>query len=148
MHADPVLSERLLELIQHWGFLSRPAKGAEGVAIEDESGIAILGTRNTLPSTVANDLPTSGNTMLYNANGKRIYMKDGKIQLHPDGTLLAVARDTDNCVSNTVFDAWAAGVETTLAAKADLAGSPTTPIWAGSASLADISATSTVTESG
>ncbi len=145
LHGDTTLSERLLELIQHWGFSSRPAKGAEGVAVEDESGIAILGTRATLPSTVTNDLPTSGNTMLYNANGKRIYLKDGVIQLHPDGTLRPVARDKDDCISNATLDAWALDVEARIAAAG---GGAVAPPWGTTVSLADISATSTVVKSG
>lgn len=124
MHADTVLSERLLELIQHWGFLSRPAKGAEGVAVEDESGIAILGTRAALPSTVANDLPTSGNTMLYNANGKRIYMKDGKIQLHPDGTLKAVARKGDTVGAATSMATYIGAVITALGNLGEVVSAP------------------------
>ena len=143
-HGDTTLSERFAELIQHWGFLSRPAKDSEGVMLLDESGAAIVGTRAALPSTVTNDLPTSGNTMLYNSNGKRIYMKDGKIQLHPDGSLLAVARDTDDCTSNTSFDNWALAVETQIVVGGGGAVGP----WGVKRSLADITATSTVVESG
>lgn len=149
LHGDTTLSERLLELIQHWGYLSRPAKGAEGVAIEDESGIAILGTRATLPGTVANNLPTSGNTMLYNANGKRIYLKDGKIQLHPDGTLKAVARHDDKCPVDTLMATWLTQVETAVNSLSAPATpiAPLSPTFSGT-SIAKINATSTVTESG
>ena len=148
LHGDTTLGERFLELIQQWGYISRPAKGAEGVVVLDESGAAILGTRNTLPSTVANDLPTSGNTMLYNANGKRIYMKDGKIQLHPDGTLKAIARNQDGCVSNDTFDEWAAMIEAALVKKQPGSSPPVATPWEAATALADIDATSTVTESG